>query len=277
MNDDTMICTIARMAVCLIAAFGCAVAGPARADAPYPALNLSSYKLTFDENFKTLDISAGGPGTTWIAHTPWNGDFGAAAFGNPGPDGPFSRTAEGLAITARQDAAGKWQAGLICSRDHVDARATGFAQQYGYFEMKAKLPDGPGVWPAFWLEGVDHSQGVAELDVMEYYGHDDASFRSTEHVWVNNKDQWHHGKKFDIPPGLLTKRFNIFGVLIGPDRIVYYFNREPYWSTPTPPSYRQKMFILANLAIGGGWPYDQLPSPRTMDIAYIHVYQKNWN
>jgi beta-glucanase (GH16 family) len=240
-----------------------------------PQLDLSGYHLTFDESFKTLSISAGGPGTTWIAHTPWNGDFGNAAFGNPGPRGPFSLTAQGLAITARQNGDGKWHAGLICSRDKTGPDGAGFAQKYGYFEMKAKLPDGPGVWPAFWLVGTDTSAGTSELDVMEYYGHDNSSYRSTEHLWVGGKDTLHQGKKFDIVPGELTTGYNTFGVLITPAAVTYYFNRQPYWSTPTPPTYHQPMYLLANLAIGGGWPYDHLMSPKVMDIAYIHVYAKS--
>jgi len=36
-----------------------------------PALDLSQYTLTFDENFDAIDVSAWGPGTRWIARTPW--------------------------------------------------------------------------------------------------------------------------------------------------------------------------------------------------------------
>src|ERR1700753_1325401 len=81
---------------------GCATPLAPIAQADSPTLDLSGYRLTLDENFKTLNISALGPGTAWIAHTPWNGDFGTAAFDNPGPDGPFSLNAQGLKITARK-------------------------------------------------------------------------------------------------------------------------------------------------------------------------------
>jgi beta-glucanase (GH16 family) len=275
---ESPISTGCRLAKFMLAAALCHAVMQPRSAAADPAsgpLDLRGYHLTFNDDFSKLDISAYGPGTTWIAHTPWNGDFGADFFGNPGPGGPFLVTKDGLSITDTKGADGKWQAGLICSRAGADPDSEGFAQQYGYFEMKAKLPDGPGVWPGFWLVGVDRSQGTSEIDVMEYYGHDNASYRTTEHVWVQGKDQWHHGDKFDVPPGQLTSAYNTYGVLITPDRATFYFNRKAYWSAPLPAQYRQPMYLLADFAIGGFWPYDKLTSPKTMDIAYIRAYAKN--
>lgn len=243
-----------------------------RADAA--SLDLGDFSMTFDDEFHKLDISAHGPGTTWIAHTPWNGDFGDAAFANPGPDGPFAVSAQGLAITATEGADGKWRSGLICSVDKDGAGQQGFAQRYGYFEMKAKLPTGPGTWPAFWLVGTDKSKSAAEIDVIEYYGAFDRYFHSTEHVWVNGRDQRHLSYMEQVPPGLLSSQYNRFGVLIEPDQTSFYLNRQEIWSTPTPPEYRQPMYMLANLALGGGWPTDRLKSPEVMQIAYIRAYQR---
>lgn len=61
---------------------------PGRADTG-DELNLSDLIQTFSEDFDALDVSAWGPGTRWIAHTPWNGDFGSAAFADPKPGFPF--------------------------------------------------------------------------------------------------------------------------------------------------------------------------------------------
>jgi beta-glucanase (GH16 family) len=245
------------------------------AQMPEAALDLSGYHQTFIDTFSKSDITAYGPGSKWIAHTPWNGDFGDDVFGNPGPNGPFSFSSNGLSITASKDQTGKWQAGLICSVDKDGTGQQGFSQRYGYFEMRAILPDGAGVWPAFWLIGTDKSKSVSEIDIMEYYGHSDDTYHITEHNWVNGKDvlgAWH---VVNVPPGSLTTRPNTFGVLITPNVMTFYLNRVEVWSSPTPPEYRQPMYILANLAIGGGWPFGALSSPKIMKIQDIEVYAAN--
>ena len=115
-----------------------------------PTLDLDPYRLTFDEDFsQPLSISAWGPGTRWIAHTPYAGDFGDARFGDPGKDSPFS-VHNGILRIEAMKTGNHWRSGLICS---VDPNGVGFSQQYGYFEMRAKLPKGLGTWPAFWLMG----------------------------------------------------------------------------------------------------------------------------
>jgi hypothetical protein len=267
----------------LVVVLGALVLGgsavPAAVDiAAAPVLNLSGYRLSFDDEFKTLDISADiagrGPGSVWTAHTPWHGDFGDAAFGDPGPGGPFSLAARGLAITATRSADGKWVSGLICSVDKDGPGQHGFSQQYGYFEMEAILPSGPGTWPAFWLIGTNKTSSAAEIDVIEYYGGFPKYFHTTEHVWVNGANRYLRTLLVEVPAGSLSSSYNKFGVLITPQKTSFYLNRHEYWSTPTPPEYDQPMYILANLALGGGWPISGLASPQVMQIGYIRVYSK---
>jgi beta-glucanase (GH16 family) len=78
-----------------------------------------------------------------------------------------------------------------------------------------------------------------------------------------------------IENGSLSSRPNLFGVLITPQTTSFYLNRQMFWSTPTPPEYRQPVYILANLALGGGWPLQDLSSPQVMQIRYIRAYAKN--
>ncbi|KAJ8622560.1 hypothetical protein MRB53_031089 [Persea americana] len=110
-----------RKRLCLAAAACLALAAcdesPA-ADGGTPGrLDLSRYRATFTESFDRLDVSAWGPNTRWIAHTPWHGDFGDAVFADPEPGFPFQTASGILRIEARKDFDGKWRSGLLASRD----------------------------------------------------------------------------------------------------------------------------------------------------------------
>lgn len=258
-----------------LAATGLALAGcddtVARGDDG--VLHLSDYRRTFVENFENFDVSAWGPGTRWIAHTPWAGDFGDAAFSDPEPGFPFQTASDILRIEARKDYDGKWHSGLISSRDKQGPQGQGFAQQYGYFEIETKLPPGPGTWPAFWLSSVDKSPN-AEIDVFEYYGNATASYHANVHTWVDGKQTFGDGKVVDIPPNSATDEFNRYGVSIDHDWVRFYFNRRQVWQTPTRPEFRRPFYILANLALGSGWPIDKTPNPSFMYIKSITAYAK---
>lgn len=243
------------------------------AQAELPALDLRDYQLTFDEEFRQFDVSANGPGTRWIAHTPWHGDFGDAIFTDPGPNGPFKTGPHGLEITARKETSGKWRSGLICSVDRDGPGQKGFSQQYGYFEMKARLPGGPGVWPAFWLIGTDKTKGAAEIDVIEYFGAFPKYYHNWLHFFRGGKDELSQEHLVTVPYGSLTSQFNTYGVLVEADETTFYLNRKPVWRVKTPPEHRQPMYILVDLALGGGWPIDKLTSPQTMEVEYVKAFQ----
>jgi hypothetical protein len=99
----------------LLGAGGVAVvgAGATLAPRPGPPVDLDRFTLVFEDDFRALDVTARGPGSKWIAHTPWNGDFGDASFTDPQPDFPFAATPGGLTITARKGADSRWQSGLL--------------------------------------------------------------------------------------------------------------------------------------------------------------------
>lgn len=61
-----------------------------------------------------------------------------------------------------------------------------FSVMYGKFEMRAKLPYGQGIWPAFWLLGDNIGEvgwpACGEIDIMELIGKDSANIHSTLHA-----------------------------------------------------------------------------------------------
>ena len=243
---------------------------------PAATLDLDLYRLTFDEEFDTLDVSAVGPGTRWIAHTPWFGDFGDAQFADPVPGFPFTITDGILRIEARKGADGKWRSGLLAS---VDGNNEGFSQQYGYFEMRAKLPAGPGLWPAFWLDSLvprGLTDPSLEIDILEHHGHFPDMYESFVTLWpkVEPKQQRSERHVSHVTSGSLYDDFHTYGASVDPDWTVIYRDRVEIWRTKTPPEHRHKLLILLDLALGSGWPIDQTPSPSYMYVDYVRAYER---
>jgi hypothetical protein len=261
-------------ACCFITATGLLLLASAKPESTAGAgLDLSDFQLTFDEPFDTLDVSAWGPGTRWIAHTPWNGDFGDAEFVNPTPGFPFSVENGILRVEARRGADGKWRSGLLSSTDHY---GHGFSQQFGYFEMRAKLPEGPGLWPAFWLVGNADPDTSAELDIMEYYGKFSDMYESVVHVWKKSDRgrDYQALLRHNVRTGSLTQDFHLYGALIDPAWIIFYLDRTEVARTPTPPEFHRPVFVLLNLAMGAGWPIDATPNPSVMQVDYVRAYRR---
>ncbi|MET3855755.1 MULTISPECIES: glycoside hydrolase family 16 protein [unclassified Rhizobium] len=232
-------------------------------------LDLDKMKMTFADEFDDLSVSAWGPGTRWIAHTPWSGDFGGARFANPKDGFPFTVDDGVLRIESSKDGKGEWRSGLLAS---VDPKGNGFAQQYGYFETRAQLPTGPGLWPAFWLIGKDRSKSTAEIDVMEYYGDKPDGYSSTVHVWYRNGD---HYSKFSRINAFLKNKpgdFHTYGVKIDEKYIRMYFDRQMVWKTETRPEHQQPMYVLLNLGLVDNVTKASAPDPSHMYVDYVHVY-----
>jgi beta-glucanase (GH16 family) len=233
------------------------------------------FRPVFMEDFHDLSISTRWlNGARWIAHTPWNGDFGDARFGDPGPTGPFSLKDRALQITASRSADGRWRSGLIAA---ADASGQGSGVQYGYFEARMRLPPGPGLWPAFWLVSLrpakDKSPRV-EIDVIEYHGHIDDAYSSALHVWdkTDKTKSRHTSHKTPVPAGSLVENYHDYGARVTPDEIVYYLDRKPVWRLPTPPELQMPLYPLVNLALGSGFPTDKTPDPSTLSVKYVKVY-----
>jgi beta-glucanase (GH16 family) len=229
------------------------------------------------EEFDELRASANRIGPArWTAHTPWAGDFGEAAFANPGPKGPFKIENGILSITASKDQNGRWTSGLLAA---ADASGAGTGTRYGYFEARMKMPAGRGTWPAFWLAALKPAamtEGNVEIDVIEYYGQFPSAYQAATHIWYKDPQKTRgEAQKIDIPADSLLNEFHTFGVDISPQAIVFFLDSKPVWAQPTPPELDGPLYPLVNLALGGGWPIDQAPNPSTLLIDYVHVFARD--
>jgi beta-glucanase (GH16 family) len=250
-----------------------ATAAQAHAEGAEP--NLCPFERAFTDDFNDLSIAGVDIGDKrWIAHTPWFGDFGDAQFTDPQDGFPFTVKDGILYITAKKDSEGKWRSGLIAS---ADPKERGFSLQYGYFEIRAKMPSGPGVWPAFWLgtnEPRDRKEPSLEVDVIEFYGHEPGAFQSAYHIWQKNPPRSDHElHTTTVEPGSLSNDFHVYGVQVDPQNITYYLDGKEIWKVKTPVQHKMPLLLMANLALGSGWPIDKTPDPSVMAIDYIHAYK----
>ncbi|HEY1195095.1 glycoside hydrolase family 16 protein [Flavobacterium sp.] len=160
--------------------------------------------------------------------------------------------------------------------------------QYGRFEMRAKIPVGKGMWPAFWSLGIKGNWPAnGEIDIMEYYtgkilanaawkskesktAWDSETFKLSDFkdkVWANQFHIWKmdwdaHSIKLYVDNQLLNE--------IKVDKTINSANQEII-------PFQQPHYLLVNLAVGGinGGEFTKADLPSKYIIDYIRVYQKN--
>jgi beta-glucanase (GH16 family) len=241
------------------------------------ALDLTGFKQTFNDDFNSFSSTPQGNGgwqsTIYGARTlSNNGEQQFYSDSTVGVD-PFSAHDGTLTITASP---GSNPAGLAYNSGVISTLGD-FSQQYGYFEMTAKLPQGAGMWPGFWLLQSDHSW-PPELDVLEAFG-------ATNSRGEGGADQAHINVISTVPgesqgnwvnvPGNVYDQFHRYGVDWEPDTITYYIDGQEVGKVATPADMHEPMYMVANLAVGGGWAEHPNGETSSMVIDSIRAYSKD--
>ena len=154
----------------------------------------------------------------------------------------------------------------------VDSTGHGFAQQYGYFEVKARFPAAPGTWPAIWLlNAAARTKGVpaGEIDVVEAYMFAPNYINITLHDWTPPARQLaHHLSRVDD----LSDGFHVFGLWWTADTMRFFCDGTELYSAPTPSIMHQPYYLILDLGLGGGWPTEKTPQQSDMLVDYVRVY-----
>jgi len=177
------------------------------------------------------------------------------------------------------------------------------AWTYGKIEVRARLPQGQGTWPAIWMLPEDSRYGTwaasGEIDILEAVnlgvrcdtcaGGIENRILGTLHFggqWPANK---HKGDETALPAPL--DGFHVFGIVWGKGKIVWTVDGKPYatrvaseWSTsgstdPAAP-FDRPFHLILNLAVGGGLAegrglkgVDERGYPKIMEIDWVRVWQ----
>ena len=179
-----------------------------------------------------------------------------------------------------------------------------FEFTYGRVEMRAKLPNWEGMWPAFWLLGANIDEigwpNCGELDILEHgdyvkdstsddpglissavhYGPQDYS-RQTTNVpgkifFDTGQERFIRSEKIIQQP---FEEYHTYSMQWSPDKIQFFIDEEMHFQFPMQSQHSpfdKPFFVLLNLAVGGHWT-DGYVAPgfteATYEIDYVRVYQ----
>ncbi|NER15335.1 family 16 glycosylhydrolase [Leptobacterium flavescens] len=155
--------------------------------------------------------------------------------------------------------------------------------KYGKIEVRAQLPVGKGLWPAFWMLGSNIDEvkwpNCGEIDILEYVGKEPGMIFTSLHTKAS------HGNTLN------TRKMRIKGIEEGfhtytaqwtKDSISFYIDNElvytfrPEQKTKETWPFDQPFYLIVNMAIGGnfgGPEIDDSALPQNFIIDYIKVYQ----
>ena len=257
----------------------------AKAQAASSPQRLSSRTLVWSDEFNGTDGSAP-DSAKWVLET------GGGGWGNNELEYYTARAQNAslhdgnLVITAVKE---KYTGPDGVTRDYTSARLKTqgkYAQDYGRFEARIKIPRGQGIWPAFWMLGNDIDKvgwpTCGEIDIMENIGKEPSTVHGTIHGPGYSGDKG-IGDPYALPPNQrFADDFHVYAVEWEPEAIRFYVDDHLY-STRTPADlpkgtkwvYDHPFFLLFNVAVGGSWPGNPDATstyPQTMLVDYVRVY-----
>ena len=251
------------------------------------ATGRSGWKLVWSDEFSGADGSQV-DSSKWVMETGGNGwGNDELEYYTARPENSFQQGGN-LVIKAVQE---KFTGSDSVTRDYTSARLKTqgkFAQKYGRFEARIKIPRGQGIWPAFWMLGDDIDKKgwpkCGEIDIMENIGKEPSTVHGTIHG-----PGYSGGAGISAPYALADDQrfaddFHVYAVEWEKKAIRFYVDDHLY-ATRTPAElpkgtkwvYGHPFFVILNVAVGGGWPGNPDSSsvfPQIMLVDYVRVYKR---
>lgn len=203
---------------------------------------------------------------------------------NPADPNSYVGTDGYLHVVALQPSAGVYTSARL--------RTQGlFSLQYGRFEVRARVPEGQGLWPAVWLMGNSISivrwPACGEMDVLERVNAARVPDWNEGSIHGAGFTGSHMGTVYHFSDGQTAGGWHTYGMIWKKGSVSYYIDdpSSPY-VTYTPSNLKGlsgavwpfdsgASYILINLAVGGNWPgnpNDSTAFPAEMLVDYVRVY-----
>jgi beta-glucanase (GH16 family) len=159
---------------------------------------------------------------------------------------------------------------------------------YGRIEARIKVPEGNGIWPAFWMLGenipIAPWPNCGEIDIMEVLGRQPEILHGTVHGPGYSASSG-PTKSFAFKTlASFASDFHLYAVEWDAERIQWSVDDVVYFAvTPADVGPHKKwvfdhpFFVLLNVAVGGTWPGspdDTTVFPQRMLVDYVRVWQR---
>jgi len=169
--------------------------------------------------------------------------------------------------------------------------ANNFSFKYGKIAARIKLPQGQGIWPAFWLLGdnIDENGGdtpwplCGEIDILELYGSkDDAVIEANLHYADSlGSHNMMGATTYKLKEGIFADAFHIFELEWDSNQVKWSVNGKEYAAISISldefSEFHKEFFILLNVAVGGtyaGRPDASSTFPQQMYVDWVRIYKK---
>ena len=161
-------------------------------------------------------------------------------------------------------------------------------QKYGRWDVRAKLPESTGMWPAIWLLPDEPWPTAGEIDIMENRGNQPTIVSSAIHYGTRNP--WKHDyldhecvRKVDGVDVNFHSGWHLYSCEWEPTVVRFYVDNKLHWTVRDDETggFLSKnmgpMRVIINTAVGGDFldnPNETTVWPQKFEIDYVHAYAR---
>jgi beta-glucanase (GH16 family) len=154
---------------------------------------------------------------------------------------------------------------------------------FGRLEIKAKLKEAQGAWPAIWmLPEKDNWPKGGEIDIMERLNYDGYVYQTVHSYYTH-----HLGIKDNPVSSVIAtidpNDYNVFAIEKYPDSLVFFVNETRTKTYPRIettqegqfPFSEQEFYLLIDMQLGGSWvgAIDPTSLPAEMYVDWVRYYE----